>query len=131
MIDTSQGLVTELMPEPNLAGNNYLAAIAPLSDQVKHQARPAPASSAAYLFNGNEFFIFPYKHLRGLEDLVRREPPGVLEGLHAAICQRLGRKIIAGDERAFLRAYVRQFRKRIETSCPEYFAPERFEILAA
>lgn len=99
--------------------------------RILHRPRPEPISSAAYLFNRNEFFIYRHQHLKDLEDLLRREPPGVLEGLHVAICRRLGRLPVAGDEHAFVRAYVTQFRKRIETCYPSYFAPERLERLAA
>ena len=99
--------------------------------RILHKPRLEPISSTAYLFSRNEFFIYRHQHLKDLEDLLRREPPGVLEGLHVAICRRLGRLPVAGDEHAFVRAYVTQFRKQIETSYPAYFAPERLERLAA
>ena len=128
-----------------LAGASYsTAAVEPASDATPiddeaptniarplQRTRPEAVSSTSYLFNRNEFYIFRHGHLKDLEDLLRREPPGVLEGLHAAISYRLGRTPIAGDQRAFVRAYVSQFRKRIEVSYPEYFAPERLELLAA
>ena len=53
--------------------------------------------------------------------------------LNAAGCERIGSDAppIAGDQRAFVQAYECQFRRRIEVSYPEYFVPERLELLAA
>lgn len=99
--------------------------------QVSTYDRPSPMLSTAYLFNRNEFFIYRHDHLQDLEALIRREPPGVLAGLHTAICRRLGRTQVAGDERAFTRAYVAQFRKRIASSYPEFLVPERLDRRAA
>ena len=90
-----------------------------------------PATSTSYLFNKNEFFIYRHEHIQELEDLLRREPPGVLEGLQTAICARLGRRIIAGDERAFVQSYVSQFRRRLEACYPAYASQPEHERLAA
>ena len=105
--------------------------VASIISQASTQHRPSPMLSTAYLFNRNEFFIYRQNHLQDLEALIRREPPGVLAGLHAAICRRLGRTPVAGDERAFMQAYVAQFRKRIASSYPEFLVPERLDRRAA
>lgn len=93
--------------------------------------RGSQAMSTSYLFNNNEFFIFRHEHIQVLEDLLRREPPGVLEGLQSAICARLGRRMIAGDERAFVQSYVSQFRRRLEACYPAYASHPEPERLAA
>lgn len=92
---------------------------------------PRPWASPTYLFNRNEFFIFRADHLKDLEKLLRRSPPGVLKGLQVAICRRLGRTPIEGDEHGFVQAYVIQFRRRLEASYPTYFAADRLELAAA
>lgn len=104
-----------------------------LASPAKHgetRSRP-PVASPTYLFNRNEFFIFRTEHLKDLENLLRREPPGVLAGLQLAICRRLGRVPVEGDERGFVQAYVAQFRKRIGASYPTYFVPDRLDVAAA
>jgi hypothetical protein len=85
---------------------------------VRTKADGHPATSTTYLFNRNEFFIFRHEHVQVLEDLLSREPPGVLKGLQYSICARLGRRIIPGDERAFVQAYVSQLRRRLEACYP-------------
>jgi hypothetical protein len=89
-----------------------------------------PETSTTYLFNKNEFFIFRQEHLQVLEDLLRREPPGVLKGLQSSICARLGRRLIQGDERAFVQAYVSQFRLRLEACYPGTSVPLRMALAA-
>ena len=98
--------------------------------ETSHKEGNCQASAPTYLFNRNEFFIFRHEHLKELEDLIYREPPRVIEGLQSTICRRLGRTPIPGEERAFVRAYVAEFRKQINKSCPEFFLPERLDLAA-
>ena len=90
-----------------------------------------PIASPTYLFNRNEFFIFRSEHVNDLEELLRREPPGVLVGLQLAICRRLGRAPVEGDERGFVQAYVAQFRKQLAACYPTYFVSGRLDVVAA
>ena len=104
-----------------------------LASSAKHsETSPLPSiASPTYLFNRNEFFIFRSEHVKDLEDLLRREPPGVLAGLQLALCRRLGRVPVESDERGFVQAYVAQFRKHLAVWYPTYFVPDRFDVVAA
>jgi hypothetical protein len=112
-------------PQPVSAGRAEVLAFVPT------KAVGRPATRTTYLFNKNEFFIYRQEHIPVLEDLLRREPPGVLEGLQSSICARLGRRIIPGDERAFVQAYVSQFRRRLQVCYPTYGSHQQRELLAA
>ena len=135
----------DAQPFGSLGGSDQPITATPPANPIEPHAKPAftssdkhsetrsrpRVSSPTYLFNRNEFFIFRSEHLKDLEDLLRREPPGVLAGLQLAICRRLGRVPVEGDERGFVLAYVAQFRRRIDASYPTYFVPDRLDVAAA
>lgn len=71
--------------------------------------------SARYVFTDAELAIYGEYELQTLERVLREDRRESLYAVHEAIARKVGREDGAGDERAFLDAYYRQLRARLET----------------
>ena len=67
---------------------------------------------ATYHFSAEELSVYGEPQLRKLEQVLRENERDQLVTVHTAICAKIGRAAIEGEERAFLAAYYAQSRAR-------------------
>lgn len=89
-----------------------------LSDVVAPTDSMAAASRGGgdYRFSDAELSIYGEYELQSLEEVLRGGSEDSQRTVYVAICQKLGWKPGAGDERAFLENYYTQLRQKLESN---------------
>ncbi len=84
---------------------------------VNDAAQPGATQRAgAYRFSDEELAVYGEYELQTLERVLRERRKDAIAAVHEAICRKIGRNDGAGDEQAFLEAYYRQLRARLEAN---------------
>jgi uncharacterized RDD family membrane protein YckC len=72
------------------------------------------AGAQQYRFGETELAVYGEYELQTLERVLREKRADALVQVHEAICRKIGRSPVRGEERAFLDAYYTQLRARLE-----------------
>jgi uncharacterized RDD family membrane protein YckC len=85
-----------------------------LEPAMSLQPEGGAAGPAPLVFGEAELSVYGEYELQTLERLLREDRPDALEAVHRTIAAKIGREAQEGQERAFLEAYYRQLRARLE-----------------